>query len=158
MFGGAVDAVGHIDVTARLGRGINTDVVVLVFGDDTFEHVDRPDEPGHEAGVGELVDFLGFTDLGDLAVVHHPDAGRERHGFFLIVGDHDEGHAEAFLDLDQFVLCFLAQLLVERAQRFIEQEQFGALGQRPGKGDALTLAAGKLMRLAPGKGLKAGEL
>ncbi len=61
---------------------------------------------------------------------------------------HDEGDAQRLLDFDQFELGFLAQLLVERAERFVEQQQFGALGQRARQGDALPLAARQLVRAA----------
>ena len=53
------------------------------------------------------------------------------------------------LDLDQFELRFFAQLLVERAERLVEQQQLGPLGQRPGQRHALPLPAGQLVGLAP---------
>ena len=62
--------------------------------------------------------------------------------------DHDEGHAQALLDPEQLELRLLAQLLVERAQRLIEQQQLGPLDQRARQRDALALPAGQLMRLA----------
>jgi hypothetical protein len=52
------------------------------------------------------------------------------------------------LDFHQLELGFLAQLLVERAERFVEQQQLGPLGEGAGEGDALALAAGQLVRLA----------
>ena len=80
------------------------------------------------------------------------------HGLFLVVGDDDEGDAEGFLDLDQLELGFLAQLLVERAERLVEQQELGALGEGAGEGDALALAAGELVRLALGIGLELDQL
>ena len=71
-----------------------------------------------------------------------------RHRLFLVVGDDDEGDAQRFLDLDQLELGFLAQLLVERAERFVEQQQLWPLGQGAGQGHALALAARQLVRLA----------
>src|SRR5690606_20822872 len=51
-------------------------------------------------------------------------------------------------------LSFLAQFLVERAERFVEEKHLRLLGERTGERDALFLSAGKLMRLALGKGRK----
>ena len=65
--------------------------------------------------------------------------------------------SRGFPDFDQFVLGFLAQLLVERPQRFIEQQQFGALRQSAGKRNALALAARKLMGLAAAEVLQPRE-
>ena len=42
----------------------------------------------------------------------------------------------------------LAQLLVERAQRLVEQQHLGALDDRTGQRHALLLAAGELVRPA----------
>ena len=84
-------------------------------------------------------------------MVHDADTARERHGFFLIVSDHHEGDAELVLQADEFELRVFAQLLVERAQRFIEQQQFRALHQRSRQSDSLLLAARQLVRLALGE-------
>ena len=62
-----------------------------------------------------------------------------------------------FLDLDQLELGLLAQLLVERAERLVEQQQLRPLGQRAGERDALALAAGQLVRLAPAIAFKLDE-
>ena len=42
---------------------------------------------------------------------------------------------------------------VERAERFIEQEDFGMIDQRPGEGGALGHAAGEMMRIGVGETL-----
>ena len=73
---------------------------------------------------------------------------RERHRLFLVVRHDDEGHAELLLQIDQLELRVLAQLLVERAERLVEQQQLRTLHQRARERDALALAAGQLVRLA----------
>ena len=82
------------------------------------------------------------------AVVHDPEARAERHRLLLVVRDHDEGDAQALLDVEQLELRVLAQLLVERGQRLVEQQQLRPLHQRARQRDALALAAGELVRLA----------
>ena len=75
----------------------------------------------------------------------------ERHRLFLVVRDDDEGDAERLLDVDQLELRVLAQLLVERAERLVEQQQLRPLDQRARERHALPLAAGELVRLALGE-------
>ncbi len=62
------------------------------------------------------------------------------------MGDDEEGETEIGLDVHQLKLRFFAQLLVERAERFIEKKHLRSLGKRTGKRHALALAAGKLTR------------
>ena len=52
------------------------------------------------------------------------------------------------LQMHQLELGLLAQLLVERGERLVEQQHARALDQRARERDALALAAGELMRLA----------
>ena len=62
-------------------------------------------------------------------MIHDADAGSERHGFFLIMRDDDESDAELFLQIDEFELCVLAQLLVESTEGLVEQQQLRPLYQ-----------------------------
>ncbi len=48
------------------------------------------------------------------------------------------------MDPRQLRLHLLAQLEVERAERLVEEQDGGLLGQRPGERDPLLLAAGQL--------------
>lgn len=47
----------------------------------------------------------------------------------------------------QLVLQVFAQLLVQRAQGFVQQDHRGAIDEAAGQGDALLLAAGELLRV-----------
>ncbi len=71
---------------------------------------------------GSFVDLGRRADLNELACMHDADAVGHGHRLFLIVRDDDEGQAEALLQRHQFELRLIAQLLVERRQRLIEQE------------------------------------
>ena len=55
---------------------------------------------------------------------------------------------ERLLDLDQLELGLLAQLLVERAERLVEQQELRPLDQAPRQRHPLPLAARELVRLA----------
>ena len=99
------------------------------------------------ARVRPLVDLGRRPDLREPAAVHHRDAVGDGHRLLLVVGDDDEGDAEPALQFHQLELRLLAQLLVERGQRLVEQQHARALGQRAGERDALALAAGELVGL-----------
>ena len=86
-----------------------------------------------------------MVDLQDLAARHDGDAVGQRQRLFLVVGHEDEGDADGALDLAQLDLHLLAQLLVERAQRLVQQQHLGLADQRAGQRDALALAAGQLV-------------
>jgi hypothetical protein len=47
------------------------------------------------------------------------------------VGHDDEGDADLVLDVHQLELGLLAQLLVQRAERLVEQQQLGLLATFP---------------------------
>ena len=125
--------------------------------DMALEDVHVADELGDEAGLGLLVDLARRRHLHDPALVHHRDAVGHGHGLLLVVGDDHEGHAELVLDVHQLELGFLAQLLVEGAERLVEQQHLRPLGERAGKRHALALAAGELARIALGKLLELDE-
>ena len=120
-------------------------------GDRALEHVHIADETGDEARARRLVDFGRRRHLHHLALVEDGDAVGHGHGLFLVVGDDDEGEAELLLQVHQFELGLLAQLLVERAERLVEQQHLRPLGDRAGERHALALAAGELVRLALGE-------
>ena len=61
------------------------------------------------------------------------------------MGDHDGGDPQLLLQLAQLDLHVFAKLRIQRGQRFVEKEQRGIDGQRPGDGDPLALASGQLV-------------
>src|SRR3546814_15441822 len=58
----------------------------------------------------------------------------------------------------QLELGLRAQVLVERAERLVEQQHLRLLHQAARESDALALAAGKLVRLALGEGAELDHL
>ena len=107
------------------------------------------DEVGHEGRLRVLVDLGGRAHLLDDALAHDGDAVAHGERLFLVVGHVDEGDADVALQLLELELHGFAQLGVERAERFVEQQHGGLVDQRPRQGDALLLAARQLARLAP---------
>jgi len=66
----------------------------------------------------------------------------QRHGFFLIVGDMNEGGADPLLYGLQFVLHLAAELEVKGAERLIQQQHCRLNNKCPREGHALALPAG----------------
>ncbi|CAM2138117.1 hypothetical protein PT2222_100127 [Paraburkholderia tropica] len=140
-------AVAHVHARFEV-FAFDVDVIGLVFDHLAFEQIGRADELGREAAVGEFVDFVGRADLHDAAFAHDRETIGHRHRFFLIVRDHHAGDVDLLDDVHEFELGLLADLLIERRHRFVEQQQLGALDERTRERDALLLAARELMRLA----------
>jgi hypothetical protein len=117
------------------------------------DEVGHADEVGDEGVGGLAVDLDRRGGLADFTAAHHHDRVGHGHRLALVVGDDDGGDAEALLQLAQFHLHRLAQLRVQRGERFVEQEEFGRDGERAGDRDALALAAGELCDRAVARSL-----
>ena len=78
--------------------------------------------------------------------MHDSDPRRHRHRLDLVVGDVDDGRADALMQPLDLHPHLDAQFCVEIGERFVEQEQQGITHQRAAHRHALTLAAGKLRR------------
>ncbi len=111
-------------------------------------HRRRPDEGRHERGGRLVVNIQRFADLLHHAPVHHDKNVGERHGLQLVMGDIDRSGVEAALQFANFDAHGDAQLGIEVGQRLIEQKHFRLPDNRAAHGDALTLSAGELSRLA----------
>jgi hypothetical protein len=87
--------------------------------------------------------------------VHHHDPVGHRQSLFLVMRDDERRDAIALkldaLDLDLHVE---AEVLVERRERFVEEQDRRAHGERPGQRNPLLLAARHLPRVAPGEVLQ----
>ena len=104
-------------------------MVRLISFNRTLEQVNVANEVRHEHAIGCLVNLTGTSNLQELTLLHDRDAVGHDHGLFLVVRHHDTGYADLLDDVDQLKLRLLTQFAVQGAQRFVEQQQFGALGQ-----------------------------
>ncbi|MPL92914.1 hypothetical protein SDC9_39038 [bioreactor metagenome] len=137
LFLGHLEAAKAADVKLHVARRLAEDL--------RRQEVHYPDEIGHTARVRPAVEGFGIGELGDLALEHHRDPVRHHEGLFLVVGDQNEGDAHLALQLDQLDLHLLADLLVERRERLIEEQHLRLQDQRAGKRHALPLPARKRM-------------
>ena len=100
---------------------------------------------------GRLIDVERRADLFQPAVAKHRDPVGHRHGFGLIVRDVDHGDADLAVDALDLDLHLLAQVLVERAERLVEQQHVGIEHEAARQRHALLLAAGQFARIAVGE-------
>ena len=132
------------------------DLVVLEH--DAVNDVALADEVGHILVDGFVVDVGGGADLLDLALLHNDDLVRHGQGLFLVVGYKDEGDAHFLLDALELMLHLLTQLVVQGAQRFVQQQDARLIDQRTGNGDTLLLTAAHLGDIAVGIVLQVHQL
>ncbi len=102
--------------------------------------------------MGARFEFGGNAEEGEAAFVEQGDARRELHGFLHVVGDEDGCLAEFGAQTEEFALEIEAGDRVERAEGFVEEEDWRVGGESAGHADALPLSAGELAREAAGKG------
>ena len=141
-------------VLARtVGPALSLTTVSFAVGGHHFagQEVGRPDESGDEQCCRAVVDLLGGTDLFDATIAHHGDAVAHRERLTLVVGHEHERDADLALDPLEFELHRLAQLEVERCERFVEQQCAREVDKRTCESDALLLATGQLGGLAVGE-------
>ena len=77
---------------------------------------------------------------------HDDDAVAHVDRFVDVVGDEEHRRAARLPEPQHFVLHPHAGEGVERAERFVEQQDFGVIDQRAGERDALGHAAGEMVR------------
>jgi hypothetical protein len=106
------------------------------------------DELGHEAAGGVAVKLHRRADLLDPALGHDDDPVGEAHRLHLVVGDEDEGGAEARVKVLQFGAQLGAQFGVEVRQRLVEEEHGRLAHDGAAHGDALALPARERAGLA----------
>src|SRR5262245_2891126 len=101
------------------------------------------------------IDVERPRELLDHALAEDRNAVRHRHRLALVVGHVDGGDAELAMDPLDLDLHLLAQVLVERAERLVEQQDVGLEHEGPRQGYTLLLAARELTRPPAGQITKA---
>ena len=102
-------------------------------------------EPRRHVGAGRLfVDLLRRAHLHQPAALEHADARGHRQGFDLVVGDVQHRRAQILLDALELQPQVVAQLGVERRERFVHQVQRWVAHQRTADRHTLHLPAREL--------------
>ena len=87
--------------------------------------------------------------LGDPAEVHDRDPVADVLDDAHVVGDEDIGQAQLALELLEQVEDLRLDRHVERGHRLVAHDEVRLEDERPGDADALALATGELVRIAP---------
>src|SRR5262249_23509206 len=145
-------ANGRIGEDRRVSRGrLDDRRSTFACDDGAAEEITRAEKPGNELGTGPIVNLAWRSCLFDDAVAHHRDAVGERKRFFLIMGHEDRRDAEALLKAPQLNLHLLAEHLVERTQRLVQQQNGGFDYDRASERNPLLLPARELSWVAIGE-------
>jgi len=126
--------------------------------DAAVEEVGLTDEARAEAAVGALVNLARRTDLHQPALGQDADAVGHGHRLLLVVGDEDTRDPHTPDQADELELGLLADALVERGERLVEQQQARLARQAARQRHALLLSAGERVRAAPGVGAHLHQL
>jgi len=94
----------------------------------------------------KLEKFLRRGAGHDAAGLEQNDARREQQRFPQIVGDKNNRFAKSPRESAEFALKFRARDGIERAERFVHQQNRRIGGERASHADALALPAGKFAR------------
>ena len=90
--------------------------------------------------------------------MHHNDAIGHSHGLNLVMGDVDRRRLKALMKLLNFGSHLHAELCIKVRKRLIEQEYLRITDDRTSHGNALTLTARELARIAVEIRLKPKDL
>src|SRR5579871_5622080 len=113
-------------------------------GDAHRQEVRLADEAGDE-GIGRaVVELARRADLLDAAVAHDGDPVREDQRLALIMRHIDRGAAMLVVQPAELQLHGLPQLAIERAERFVHQQNIGLDDEGARERDPLLLASGEL--------------
>ncbi len=95
-----------------------------------------------------IINILRASHLLDVPIIHNNDGIRHGERFLLVMGHINEGDFKRLLYPFQLNLHLLAQLEVQRPQRFIQQQYPRMVDQRACNRDPLLLSARKLVDVA----------
>src|SRR5205809_7464094 len=122
---------------------IDGDASVVRRHDVPREEVAHPDEIGDEMVSWMLVQLERGAHLLEDAEIHDADSVAHRERLLLAVRHEDERLLQLMLEPPEFDLHLLPELLVERVQHLVEEQDFRADRHAPGDRNALALAAGE---------------
>ena len=111
----------------------------------SVHEIDIPHEGRDELIRRFFVDLDGGPDLLDQAVLHHDETVGDRHGLELVVRHEDRRDVKPLLELPDLLAHHEPEVRIEVGEGLVEQQDLRFETERPGKGDALLLAAGELV-------------
>src|SRR5436190_1274152 len=107
----------------------------------------RPEKCRGKQRMWPSIQRFAGADLEQPAALENSDSVRKLEGFLLVVSDQDRSHAKPLLNLFEGAPELRANLHIQRAERFVKQQDIGLISESAGKRYALLLTARKLMRV-----------
>src|SRR4029079_11462320 len=123
-----LQGVGASGLKAIAVLRVNFYAAVANGRDRAFKGIHVADKARDVACFRIFVDIAGRRYLYEVALIHDGDTAFYRHRLFLVMCDDDECRAGRFLNAHKLELRLLTELLVERAERFVEQNDVRLLG------------------------------
>ena len=120
----------------------------LSAADNPLQAIHFPHELQHEAGRRLTPHAFRRIGLFDVALAHHHHPVGNFHRLFLIVGDEHAGKFQLFMQLTQPAAQLFTHLRIQRAERFIQQQNLRLYRQGARQRHALFLTTGQLRRIA----------
>ena len=144
--------------SAPTGLDLEVERLATLFGsaiadvdDPDLEQIRCPQERGHEARAGVIVQRLGRAELLDDTVIHDGHGRRHRQSLRLVMGDIHRGDPQLLLQPRQLDAQILAQSGVEIGERLIKKKHRRLHHQRARHREPLLLATGERRRFPLGK-------
>ena len=115
--------------------------------DSRWQYIGRADKIGHKAAAWPRINILGRANLCDAPFVENRQTIGHGKGLMLIMGDKHKGDAKTLLQGLQFILHGFAQFQIQRAQRFVQQQNARLIDQGTRQSHPLALPARQLTGL-----------
>jgi hypothetical protein len=139
----------------RSGGGVVGDPEDVGSGVDVSTPGDTVDEVRARqlrgiSGPGTKSNLVGRATLGDDATFDHVNLVGEEERLGGVVSDEESGHTATSDQLHEQDAKTMTHRRIQGIERFVEQEDPGFSGKRPGKRDTLSLPAGQLVGVTAG--------
>ena len=100
-----------------------------------------PDEQTHPRRDRLAIEHRRAVVLHDALVFHHHHLFADHEGFFLVVSHENRSGAKSVEQLVHFRAHFYPQRSVQRGERLVKQDDFGAGHERTSQSHSLLLTA-----------------
>jgi len=148
-YNGAAPKISSKEVLAEAGSIVQIEARHAAGDEIRFAEETRDETVGRP-----VIEFVRRARLRHPAAAHHGDAVRHDERFFLVVGHIERGARSRDMHASYLDLHVFAQLLVERAQRLVHQQDVGLDHYRPRQSHTLLLAPGQTAHRSPAKAVE----
>src|SRR5437016_3010052 len=111
---------------------------------DTYQQIGCSQKSGDVFTGRMIVNFVGCSHLFEMAFVEHRNVVTHLQSLFLIVRDKDRWNLDLFQKRAYLATQMHARLRIQRAERFVKQQDLRLVSQRAGNRDALLLSSREL--------------